>query len=137
MINSEKLCIVFDEKDRVCFELCKIARNAAKIAARKEKLEGVSKILLCCGDEETDTEASSIPGMSSDSPGAPSERPKEESEKVEIRRQEAKKNGKTTEDGSSSKVEDLKGVMSLFDAELLLLREEASENGENGGDIIE
>jgi hypothetical protein len=75
--------------------------------------------------------------MSSDSPGAPSERPKEESEKVEIRRQEAKKNGKTTEDGSSSKVEDLKGVMSLFDAELLLLREEASENGENGGDIIE
>ncbi len=137
MINSEKLCIVFDEKDRVCFELCKIARNAAKIAGRKEKLEGVSKILLCCGDEETDTEASPIPGMSSDSPGAPSERPKEESEKVEIRRQEAKKKGKTTEDGSSSKVEDLKGVMSLFDAELLLLREEASENGENGGDIIE
>lgn len=137
VINSEKLCIVFDEKDRVCFELCKIVRNAAKIAARKDKLEGVSKILLCCGDEETDTEASSFPGMGSDSPGAPSERPKEKSEKEEIRRQEARKTGKTTADGSSSKVEDLKGVMSLFDAELLFLREEASENGENGGDIIE
>lgn len=137
VINSEKLCIVFDEKDRVCFELSKIVRNAAKIAARKEKLEGISKILLCCGDEETDTEASSFPGMGSDSPGAPSERPKEKSEKVEIRRQEARKTEKTTEDGSSSKVKDLKGVMSLFDAELLFLREEASENGENGGDIIE
>lgn len=145
-VKDEALRIAFVEDDRLCFEMAKTGRNLAKIAEKRERLGKYEKLLLCCGEDEIDVESRSFYGLA-----ALDEAPSEEAAgKEETGRdgsvgempgetgwkpQEKARRGKT--DPGNRKAPELDTVMSLFDAELLFVKEELSEPDESGGDTVE
>lgn len=138
--------ISFDEDDRLCFEMSKTGRNLAKIATRRNLFGESSKLLLCCGEDEIDVESHSFLDSTPSEEKAVKESDGEDN--AGKRKTSRKKTGeaagksregkKSREKGEKTRdAGELDTVMSLFDAELLFVREELAENGESGGDIVE
>jgi hypothetical protein len=145
-VTDESFRVVFGEDDRLCFEMTKTGRNLAKIAGKRELLGKYEKMMLCCGEDEIDVESRSF----FDFP-APEEAPAEEAGGKEEPRQ-SRSAGKTAGETAGNptgktghgetgrgnrKAPELDTVMSLFDAELLFVKEELSETDESGGDTVE
>ncbi|MGC9490284.1 MAG: DNA polymerase III subunit gamma/tau [Thermovirgaceae bacterium] len=145
-VTDATLRVVFGEDDRLCFEMAKTGRNLAKIAGKRELLGKYEKMLLCCGEDEIDVESRSFFDLT-----VPEEAPAEEAgvkEDTGQKRSAGKTAGETagkplgkTREGETGrgnrKAPELDTVMSLFDAELLFVKEELSETDESGGDTVE
>ncbi len=146
-VKDETFRVVFDEDDRLCFEMAKTGRNLAKIAGKGELLGKYKKMLLCCGEDEIDVDSRSFSDLA-----APEEAPPEEAggEKEDSGQSGSagkapwktaeKPRGKTTnreKDRANRKAAELDTVMSLFDAELLFVKEELSETDESGENTVE
>jgi DNA polymerase-3 subunit gamma/tau len=138
--------ISFDEDDRLCFEMSKTGRNLAKIATRRNLFGESSKLLLCCGEDEIEVESHSFLDWNQAEEKAVKET--DGGDNTGKRKASRKKTGETAGKSREGKQPGEKGeknrdageldtVMSLFDAELLFVREELAENGESGGDIVE
>jgi DNA polymerase-3 subunit gamma/tau len=138
--------ISFDEDDRLCFEMSKTGRNLAKIATRRNLFGESSKLLLCCGEDEIEVESHSFLDLNQAEEKAVKEAGG--GDNAGKRKTSRKKTGESAGKSREGKEPGEKGeknrnageldtVMSLFDAELLFVREELAENGESGGDIVE
>lgn len=144
-VAAQKLFIDFDEKDRLCFEMAKTARNVAKIAARRQALGGVLGIFLCCGEDEIDIESGVFPEPApveeetdpEGTVGVESAEGRDRDEYPKRRKPPQAAPAAGGAEGKNGKAKELNTVMSLFDAELLFVKEEINENGESGGDIVE
>ncbi|MFP4482413.1 MAG: DNA polymerase III subunit gamma/tau [Thermovirgaceae bacterium] len=141
-IKDDAFCIFFDDGDRLCFEMAKTGRNVSKIVARRELLGQYSEMLLCCKDDEINVESPSFVDLAASeeapledpSGGKAEEIPPSAGERVKKTRRRT--NSRET-DGKNRKAPELDTVMSLFDAELLFVKEELAENGESEGDTVE
>jgi len=145
-VKDEAFRIVFGEEDRLCFEMAKTGRNLAKIATKKGLLGTYERMLLCCGEEEIDVESRSFLDVASpeDAPAVEAEgkadRPRGRSAGKTAGERAGKPRGETQhgEKGRENrKAPELDTIMSLFDAELLFVKEELSETDESGGDSVE